>query len=109
MGTLSASPTVLSRIEGSNGKCITFSLVGSSSYATGGDTWDLSSFFAVVDNIVGGSDGGVHAAGFDRASAGAPSTSKVLFYNSGAADGGDETANATDMSAITLLLTVFGR
>lgn len=109
MGSLSTSPTVLSRIEGSNGKIITFSLAGTSSYATGGDTWDLSSYFAVVDNIVGGSDGGVYDARFDRASAGAPATSKVLFYNSGAADGGDETANATDLSGVTMLLTVFGR
>lgn len=108
MGTM-ASPTVLSKIEGSNGRCITFSILGSPSYATGGDTWDLSSYFSVVDNIVGGADGGVYDVLFDRATSGAPATTKLVIYNSGAADGGDETANATVLSGVTFLLTVFGR
>ena len=108
MGTM-ASPTVLSKIEGSNGRCITLSVAGSSSYATGGDTFDLSSYFAIVDNIVGSADGGRYIASFDRASAGAPATSKVLVYDAGAADGGDEVANTTNLSAQTFLLTIFGR
>lgn len=108
MGTMS-SPTVLSKIEGSNGRCITLSIAGSSSYATGGDTFDLSSYFSVVNNVVGGSDPGRYAVRFDRASSGAPATTKVLVYDAGAADGGDEVANATDLSAITFYVTIFGR
>ena len=115
MGTM-ATPTGLSAINGSNGKQVEISIAGSASYATGGDTLDMSVAtlgvdlgFAVVDNISGGSDGGVYAARFDRASAGAPATCKVVIYNSGAADGGDETANATDLSAVTFLLRVSGR
>lgn len=108
MGSL-GTPTVLSKNEGTNGKYICFSVAGSASYATGGDTFDLSGYFAVVDNIVGGADGGVFHALFDRAAAGAPATSKVLLYSSAVADAGDEVANATDLSAQTLLLTVFGR
>ena len=116
MGTM-ASPTLLSVAHGSNSKTITVSILGSASYATGGDTFDLSSAtltnpnmsFAVVDNIVGGSDGGQYAAQYDRASAGAPATCKVVLYNAGAADGGDEVANATDLSAVTFILTITGR
>lgn len=115
MGTM-ASPTGLSAVNGSNEKSVTISIAGSASYATGGDTLDLSVAtlgsvlgFAVVNNIVGGSDAGLYAARFDRASAGAPATSKVVIYSSGAADAGDEVANATDLSAVTFLLTVSGR
>lgn len=115
MGTM-ATPTGLSAVNGSNEKSVTISIAGSASYATGGDTLDLSVEtlgsvlgFAVVNNIVGGSDAGLYAARFDRASAGAPATSKVVIYSSGAADAGDEAANATDLSAVTFLLTVSGR
>lgn len=108
MGTM-ATPSQLSKIEGSNGKIISFTVAGSSSYATGGDTLDLSSFFAVVDNLVGSADGGRYKVMFDRPSAGAPATCLVLVYDAGAADGGDEVANATNLSAQTFLLTVFGR
>lgn len=115
MGTM-ASPTGLSAVHGSNEKSVTISIAGSASYATGGDTLDMSVAtlgsvlgFAIVNNIVGGSDGGVYAARYDRASAGAPATCKVVLYNSAAADGGDEVANATDLSAVTFLLTVSGR
>jgi hypothetical protein len=61
------------------------------------------------DNITGGSDGGQYDARYDRATAGAPATCKVVIYNAGAADGGDEVANATDLSAVTFLLTITGR
>ena len=108
MGSM-AIASVLSKNEGTNGKYICFTVTGSASYATGGDTLDLSSYFAVVDNIVGGADGGQYSCLFDRPSDGAPATCKVLTYNAAAADGGDETANATNLSAVTFLLTVFGR
>lgn len=115
MGTM-ASPTVLSAVHGSNGKIVTLSVTGSASYATGGDTFDLSTAtvgidggFAIVNDISGGSDGGVYGVRFDRAASGAPATTKLVIYNSGAADAGDETANATDLSQVTFLLTVFGR
>ena len=108
MGTLGTA-TKLSKIEGSNGKIISYSIVPSASYATGGDTFDASADFAIVDNIVGGIDGGRYSVLFDRATAGAPATCKVLMYDAAAADGGDELANATDLSASTLLLSVFGR
>lgn len=115
MGTL-ASPTILSVSNGSNQKIVTLSVAGSSSYATGGDTFDLSvatlglaGGFTVVNNVVGSADGGQYGVMHDRASAGAPATSKILFYNAGAADGGDEVANATDLSAQTFYLTIFGR
>ena len=108
MGSM-AIASVLSKIEGSNGKCITFTVTGSGSYATGGDTLDLSSYFAVADNCVGSADGGNYDVMFDRATAGAPSTAKVLVYQASAADGGDEVANATDLSGQTFILTVFGR
>ena len=116
MGTM-ASPALLSVNHGSNSKTVTISIAGSASYATGGDTLDLSAAtvssphmnFAVVDNITGGSDGGQYDARYDRATAGAPATCKVVIYNAGAADGGDEVANATDLSAVTFLLTITGR
>lgn len=115
MGTM-ASPTVLNAIHGSNGKSVVLSLAGSSSYATGGDTFDLSvatlgidAGFAIVNDISGGSDGGRYAVRFDRATSGAPATTKLVIYDSGAADGGDEVANTTDLSAITFYLTVRGR
>ena len=115
MGTM-ASPTGLNAAHGSNEKSVTISIPGSASYATGGDTLDLSVAtlgsvlgFTIVNNIVGGSDGGVYDARFDRAASGAPATSKVVIYNSGAADGGGDVANATDLSAVTFLLTITGR
>lgn len=115
MGTMS-SPTLLTVNHGSNEKTVTLSIAGSSSYATGGDTFDLSvatvgaaAGFAIVNNVVGGSDGGVYDVRFDRATSGAPATTKIVIYNSGAADGGDETANAADLSAVTFYLTITGR
>lgn len=115
MGTMS-SPTLKSVVHGSNAKITNIEIAGSASYATGGDTLDLSvatlganAGFAIVDNVTGGSDGGVYAVRFDRATAGAPATTKILIYNSAAADGGDETANATDLSGSTFYITVTGR
>lgn len=115
MGTMS-SPTALNALHGSNGKAVTLSIAGSSSYATGGDTFDLSTAtlgvdagFAIVNDISGGSDGGRYAVRFDRATSGAPATTKLVIYDASAADGGDEVANATDLSAITFYLTVHGR
>ena len=115
MGTM-ASPTVLSAVHGSNGKVVTLSIAGSASYATGGDTFDLSTAtigidggFAIVNDISGGSDGGVFAVRFDRAASGAPATTKLVIYSAAVADGGDEVSNATDLSAQTFYLTIHGR
>lgn len=115
MGTM-ASPTVLDVVHGSNSKKVVVSIAGSSSYATGGDTFDLSfatlgmnGGFSVVNHVVGSSDGGQYDVRFDRASAGAPATTKLVIYNAGAADGGDELANATDLSAVTFYIEISGR
>ena len=104
-----ATPTVLSKIEGSNGRIISFSVAGSGSYATGGDTLDLSTYFAQVDVVVGSADAGRYSTMLDRASAGAPATTKVLVYDAGAADGGDEVANTTSLSAQTFYFMAMGR
>lgn len=106
--TLAAS-NVLSKIEGSNGKIAVVSIAGSGSYATGGDTLDASAIFAVVDCVTGAADGGRYKVAFDRATNGAAASGKVLIYDAGAADGGDEVANTTDLSAQTLILQIMGR
>ena len=107
---LFSSVSVLSKVEGSNGKVLTLSCTGSTGYTTGGETLNVAAHFAVVDNIVGSSFDGRYDARFNRsATAGDPSNCRVPLFDADATDGGDQVTSGANLSTVNFILTVFGR
>lgn len=100
-------------------KSVTFKVVGGSSYATGGDTLDLSA--ATLGKVNGFSKrvdcvtfGGINAAASTKylpvyvpAASGAPATGVVKVHDTSAAADAEVT-NATDISAATFFGVAWG-
>jgi hypothetical protein len=96
-------------------KVATFRVAGPASYDTGGSVIDLSTAtlgvgvgFTRIDNVSVNSEVIAYGAKYLRAASGAAATGKIVVYDAGAADGGDQVTNATDLSAGFFNITVTG-
>lgn len=96
-------------------KVVTFRVAGPASYDTGGSAIDLSTAtlgvgvgLTRVDNVAVNSETATYVAKYIRAASGAAATGKIVVYDAGAADGGDQVTNATDLSAGYFNITVTG-
>lgn len=121
MGTF-AAPTVKISAPVGNAKIAVVSCAGSSSYATGGDTLDLSSgssgfnnkfdafaeVFAVTQVAIGAAADDIYDCKFVPAAAGAPATGLVKIRDLSAASDA-EVSNATNLSGKTFYFLVVGR
>ena len=112
MGTF-AAPTVLGRSREDKLQTVTFTVVGSGSYATGGDTLDLSTLgMTRIDHVTLGATGSAVADDqynclYKRATAGAAATGLVKIRDlDEAADA--EVANATSLAGVTFIGVVHG-
>lgn len=106
--------TAVTQVSASSGspKVVVFTAAGPASYDTGGSTIDVSTAtlgvfpgFTTVHSASVVSSNAAHTCNFIR---GAANAGKIVIMNAGAADGGDELANATDISASTFRVTVVG-
>lgn len=109
-----AAPTVLGTSRVDKLKMITFTVVGSASYATSGDTLDLSAHFPVRTDLVilrgvptGGAADSKYRGTYVRAAAGASATGLVKFDDLIQATPA-ELANTTDLSAVTFIGVAYG-
>lgn len=104
--------TVTSEVSGdlgTNGKWVTLTLTGPSSYDTGGSVINLTSYFpTAVHNAVVSCETNRYGGGcnFKVVSLAA---SLIFVADSSAADGGDEVASTTDLSSHVFRITAFGR
>jgi hypothetical protein len=110
MGAFTAT-TQVSAASGSP-KVVVFTALGPASYDTGGSVIDLSvatlgafTGFTTVHSASVVSSNAAHTYNFIR---GAANAGKIVVFNAAAADGGDELANATDISGTTVRVTVVG-
>lgn len=111
--------TVLGAARHDRLKTITFSVAGSNSYATGGDTLDLSmtalgkvhGFKARVDGVTliaqPTAANSKYVPVYVRAAAGAAATGLVKIHDTSAAADA-EVSNATDLSGVTFIFKAVG-
>lgn len=113
MGAFTAV-TQLSPACGVPKQCV-FQLTGPASYDTGGSVVDLSTAtlgvgvgFTRVDSVEVSSGTSAHSFNYVRAASGAAATGKIVIKSDALADGGDEVAGATNLSAVSFFITVTG-
>ena len=115
MGSMSISAT-LSNELGSHSRRAVLSVTGSASYATGGDTLDLSALtgggmtvvFGVARLSVSAHGNDKYALSYVPAAAGAPATGKIKIRDLAAGTPGAEVSSTTDLSAVSWTVEVIG-
>lgn len=115
MGSMAISAT-LSNELGAHTRRAVIVVTGSASYATNGDTLDLSALtgggmtvvFGVSRVAVGAHGNDKYNLSYTPAAAGAPATGKIKIRDLAAGTPGAEVSSTTDLSAVSWTLEVVG-